>query len=201
MTETTVSDLLPTPPVSSAAPAVDLPEGSAPLPVAPPLLIDVVWGHLARTPGDIHVTGHYLGVMPTAAERALDEAISVPGGRQLIAEHTRRRWLVGALGEVSYFPGHTPGGTGDSLVVRAAVAGMGRVGTFSESNAVRLYASLVRELAGWPASSTRSPSPSDRGRAISPSTRSPARSSWDAVKDWLACRQRTGACGRCRSWR
>ena len=148
MTDTTVSDLLPTPPVSSAAPAVDPQQASAPLPVAPPLLIDVVWGHLARTPGDIHVTGHYLGVMPTAAERALDEAISVPGGRQLIAEHTRRRWLVGALGEVSYFPGHTPGGTGVSLVVRAAVAGMGRVGTFSESNAVRLYASLVRELAG-----------------------------------------------------
>ncbi|MGR6963468.1 CHAT domain-containing protein [Geodermatophilus sp. URMC 61] len=148
MTGTTVGDLLPTPPVSSAAPAVDLQQASAPLPVAPPLLIDVVWGHLARTPGDIHVTGHYLGVMPTAAERALDEAISVPGGRQLIAEHTRRRWLVGALGEVSYFPGHTPGGAGDSLVVRAAVAGMGRVGTFSESNAVRLYASLVRELAG-----------------------------------------------------
>jgi hypothetical protein len=148
MTETTVSDLLPASPVSSAAPAVNLRQSSAPLPVAPPLLIDVVWGHLARAPGDIHVTGHYLGVMPTAAERALDEAISVPGGRQLIAEHTRRRWLVGALGEVSYFPGHTPGGAGGSLVVRAAVAGMGRVGTFSESNAVRLYASLVRELAG-----------------------------------------------------
>ncbi|MGR7023085.1 CHAT domain-containing protein [Geodermatophilus sp. URMC 62] len=86
--------------------------------------------------------------MPTAAERALDEAISVPGGRQFIAEHTRRRWLVGALGEVSYFPGYAPAGDGDSTVVRAAVAGTGRVGTSSESNAVRLYASLVRELAG-----------------------------------------------------
>src|SRR5919112_1886719 len=147
MTETTVSGLLPTPPVSSAAPAVDQPQGSAPLPVAPPLLIDVVWGHLARTPGDVHVTGHYLGVMPTAAERALDAAISVPDGRQVIAEHTRRRWLVGALGEVAYFPGLSTR-TADSAVTRAAVAGMGRVGTFSPSNAVRLYASVARELAG-----------------------------------------------------
>lgn len=33
-------------------------------------------------------------------------------------------------------------------MVRAGVVGMGRVGTFSRANAVRLYASLVRELAG-----------------------------------------------------
>ena len=147
--EASVEDLLATPPVSSAAlprPAGERPR--TPLPVAPPLVVDVVWGHLARTPGDIHVTGHYLGVMPTAAERALDAAISVPGGRQIIAEHTRRRWLVGALGEVAYFHGTSGGRADGSVVVRAGVVGMGRVGTFSRANAVRLYASLVRELAG-----------------------------------------------------
>ena len=149
MTEVSVEDLLATPPVSSATlprPAGEQPR--TPLPVAPPLVVDVVWGHLALTPGDIHVTGHYLGVMPTAAERALDAAISVPGGRQIIAEHTRRRWLVGALGEVAYFPGSSAGRDDGSEVLRAGVVGMGRVGTFSRANAVRLYASLVRELAG-----------------------------------------------------
>lgn len=110
------------------------------------LRIRVVWGDLTRTVADIHVAGHYQGVLPASAERALDRAISPHRG--IIAEHTRRRWLVGELGEVSYFPGAD--GEGDHAVRRAAVAGMGRLGTFNEARAEQLYTSLLRELSALP---------------------------------------------------
>src|SRR5262249_49748461 len=110
------------------------------------LKIAVAWGDLVRAPADIHVAGHYQGVMPSAAERELDKAISPPGPCGVICEHTRRRWLVGALGEVTYFPGRVDSPDERSQVVRAAVAGMGRVGTFSDDNACRMYQSLLREI-------------------------------------------------------
>ena len=98
---------------------------------------------------DIHVVGHYQGVQPASAERAVDKAISGTG-RRIIADHTRRRWLVGALGEISYFPGPGNGtrDAGDMPVRAVAVAGMGRLGTFDEKRATTLYASVLRELGG-----------------------------------------------------
>jgi hypothetical protein len=148
MSDTTIEELLPHSVVSSGvAGRPEQSEARAPEPAAAhPLKITIVWGDLAHTAADIHMAGHYQGVMPSAAERRLDEAISPPGACGIICEHTRRRWLVGALGEISYFPGRVGAPDALSQVVRAAVAGLGRVGTFSEDNACRLYKSLLREV-------------------------------------------------------
>jgi CHAT domain-containing protein len=146
MSDMTIEGLLPHAVVSSGlAEAPERREEKAPVAV-PPLKITVAWGNLAQAPADIHVAGHYRGVMPSAAEQSLDKAISPPGPCGIICEHTRRRWLVGALGEVSYFPGRVGSPDATSQVVRAAVVGMGRVGTFSEDNARRMYQSLLREI-------------------------------------------------------
>jgi hypothetical protein len=148
MSDTTIEDLLPHAVVSSGC--TEVPEQSvenAPEPAAAHRLkIAVAWGDLAHAAADIHVAGHYRGVMPSAAERRLDEAISPAGPCGIICEHTRRRWLVGALGEVAYFPGRVGAPDDTSQVLRAAVVGMGRVGTFTEDNACRLYQSLLREI-------------------------------------------------------
>ena len=109
-----------------------------------PLQLSVAWGDLSRVPADIHVVGHYQGVLPVSAEKALDVAIS--GNRGLIAEHTRRGWVAGVLGEIAYFPGPDTDNAADAVVRRAAIAGIGRPGTFSEQRATQLYASLLREL-------------------------------------------------------
>lgn len=107
--------------------------------------ITVVWGGIAEVQADLHVVGHYRGVMPSGAERALDRAISPPESEGVICRHTRRRWLVGALGEIAYFPGpaRPAAGTG---VVRGAVLGMGRVGTFGHDNARSAFRTLLREV-------------------------------------------------------
>ncbi|MGH3688242.1 MAG: CHAT domain-containing protein [Pseudonocardiaceae bacterium] len=148
MSETTIEGLLLQPVASSGF--IEAPERSeetAPGPaIAHPLKITIVWGDLAHAAADIHVAGHYQGVMPSAAERRLDEAISPPGACGIICDHTRRRWLIGALGEITYFPGRVGAPDATSQVVRAAVTGMGRVGTFTEDNAGRLYKSLLREV-------------------------------------------------------
>jgi hypothetical protein len=163
MSEVRIQDLLDLgrPARPDAAPGVVLPDGEQgpetpahPAPAAAPgsaprLVLEVGWGDFTATPGDIHVAGHYQGVMPVAAEGALDRAVSRSSGRPVIAEHTRRRWLGGALGEVTYFPGRGRGtreGSGAGTIERAAVVGLGRVGTFSTSSAVVLYTSLLREL-------------------------------------------------------
>ena len=104
------------------------------------LRLSVAWGDFTRAPAHIHVVGHYQDVLPTAAEHALDSAISGASERHIIAEHTRRGWLVGRLGEVTYFPSN------HDTVHIAAVAGLGRPGTFTERRAVRLYTSLLTEL-------------------------------------------------------
>jgi CHAT domain-containing protein len=105
----------------------------------------VTWGDITRVKADIHIAGHYQGVAPASAERALDAAIS--SARLIIEEHTRRGWLVGALGEITYFPGKDAPGGGPA-VRRVAVAGMGRLGTFNELRATQMYASLLSELIG-----------------------------------------------------
>jgi hypothetical protein len=148
MFDTTIEELLSNEVVSSGLTEVrDQSEEKAPEPTAAhQLKITVTWGDLTQVTADIHVAGHYRGVMPSAAERRLDEAISSPGPCGVICEHTRRRWLVGALGEVTYFPGRVGAPDVTSQVLRAAVVGMGRVGTFTEDNAGRMYQSLLREI-------------------------------------------------------
>jgi hypothetical protein len=156
---TTIASLLESEPVSAGILPVDTPGAEGPIsattgssrPAAlEPLNLRVVWGDLALQPADIHVAGHYQGVLPSGSEGALDRAISLRPDRGLITEHTRRRWLVGNLGEITYFPG-LDGRTMDNPVVhRVAIAGLGRFGTFSESSAEQLFASVLREITALP---------------------------------------------------
>ena len=112
-----------------------------------PLRLSVVWGDLTKVAADLHLSGHYQGVLPTSAELALDRAISVGAdgafrtGRGVIEEFTRRRWLVEHLGVVSYFPVSQPGS-----MKRAAIVSLGRVGTFNHGRAVQLWESVVTRL-------------------------------------------------------
>jgi hypothetical protein len=108
----------------------------------------VVWGDLTLIPADVHVVGHYNGVLPSSAEQAVDRAISTQ--REVIADHTRRRWLVGELGAITYFPGVDPSADGGVAVRRVAVVGMGRLGAFNETRATLMYSSLLRELGALP---------------------------------------------------
>lgn len=159
MSITSITSLLDVPPVSAGIAPVDkagergpliATPVSLPLVVPEPLNLRVVWGDLALQPADIHVVGHYEGVLPFGTEAALDRSISLSPDRGLIAEHTRRRWLVGDLGEITYFPGPNRAAGSPPVVRRVAVAGLGRPGTFSEGNAEQLYASVFRELLTLP---------------------------------------------------
>lgn len=125
-------------PGNVGSPAEESPE---PRPPRHGLRVWVTWGDLTAVAADVHVVGHYQDVLPAAAEAALDAAISTGAPRSIIAEHTRRRWLVGQLGEVAYFP------SAHDTVRIPAVAGLGRHGTFTEHRAVQLYTSLLTELA------------------------------------------------------
>jgi hypothetical protein len=122
-------------------------EGDSPPPAAggppprPKLAVEVVWGDITQAVSDIHFVGHYVGVLPQKAERALDRAMAgeTDGSdkRRIIREWTKRGLLRGALGEVAFFP-WDPGGR---LV---GVAGMGRPGTFHRPQLKILARSLAR---------------------------------------------------------
>lgn len=151
-----IAGLLDAPPVAAETARPSAPsEPAADQAPDSPLHLTVVWGNLTLVPADVHVVGHYQGVVPTSVERALDEAISVPPdgtGRSLrgvIEEATRRRWLVEQLGVVSFFPVARPG-----PVQRPAVVAMGRVGTFNQRRATQLYESLISRVASLPDVST-----------------------------------------------
>ena len=111
--------------------------GAAPAEVRRTLEIEVAWGDIASGGGTCAV-GHYIGVLPQRAELVIDWAVSGTRDerRLLLTDLTKRGALRGELGEVAFFPM-----TGGSL---AAVAGMGRPGTF---NAPRLK-TLTRALVG-----------------------------------------------------
>jgi CHAT domain len=150
MTVPSIADLLEVAPVHSGVATAVAPGGAGQATgdggASLPLRLSVTWGDIARVPADIHVAGHYQGVAPVSAEHALDAAIS-SAPRFVIGEHTRRGWLVGTLGEVSYFPGKDPRDSAPA-VRRVALAGMGRPGTFSELRATQMHASLLGELIG-----------------------------------------------------
>ena len=113
----------------------------------PRLRVEVVWGDITKARGDVYAVGHYEGVLPQRAERALDEAVSGPGKRRhlVITDQTRRGILRGALGDVAFFP------WGRRVV---AVAGMGHAGTFGEPELQRLARNLTWAVAGLPAART-----------------------------------------------
>ena len=37
--------------------------------------VEVVWGSVIETTGDVHLVGHYQGVLPQNAEEVLDKAV------------------------------------------------------------------------------------------------------------------------------
>ncbi|WP_405982569.1 CHAT domain-containing protein [Streptomyces sp. NBC_00158] len=124
-------------PVRSPTPA----PAPQPRPDGPTVNITVVWGDLVEVAADLHVTGHYQSVVPSAAELMLDRAIS-DGPRPLITEHTRLGWIDAQLGEVTYFP------CKEGPIRVAAVIGMGPMGTLNEHRAGQMYASLLGEAIG-----------------------------------------------------
>jgi CHAT domain-containing protein len=102
------------------------------------LRLDVVWGDITKVDGDMYAVGHYQGVLPQYAEKALDDALAA--GTPMpppIAEHTRRGLINSDIAEISLFP--WPGR--DGRVV--AVCGMGTIGTFDVDGLRRLSRRLV----------------------------------------------------------
>ena len=92
--------------------------------------LDIVWGDVTKFAAQLYSVGHYRGVLPQRAEWSLDQAISTkddPDGG-IIASHTRRGALPGAIGDVSYFPWATPGPSAP-----LPVAGMGDPGVFGRA--------------------------------------------------------------------
>ena len=101
------------------------------------LNIGVVWGDIARVQSEVCAVGHYMGVLPQRAEQKLDWAVSGTEDERklLLTELTKRGALRGELGEVILFP------MAEGRL--AAVAGMGRPGTFNHSRLEILTRALV----------------------------------------------------------
>jgi hypothetical protein len=96
---------------------------------------------LAEAP-DALAVGHYLGVAPQAAEKAVDELLSAgdpPGVRGVLAELSERGILRGALGQPFFLPDPRARGGRPRLV---AVAGLGEPGRLG----VPELTVVVREL-------------------------------------------------------
>lgn len=143
--------------LTAAAPLADAPspgqpdQPSAPRSAAdvsnPRLRVEVEWANIAQARGDVFVVGHYIGVLPQNAERALDKALSgfavnardVDENRLMLTDLTRRGAIRGSLGELIFFPWKGKG--------QIALAGMGRLGTFKEPQLVTLAASVTQSIA------------------------------------------------------
>ncbi len=113
--------------------------GSPPTP--PKLAVEAVWADITKADAQVYAVGHYTGVPPQRAERALDQKVSrweKKGDRLIISEFARRGVFRGSLGEVSFFP-WDPG----KLV---AVVGMDRPGTFHQSQLRILARGLARSV-------------------------------------------------------
>lgn len=106
----------------------------------PQLRIEVVWDDIRAVDADVHVVGHYQGVLPQHAERLLDEAVSgaqggADPGHLVITELTRRGALRGALCDLAFVP------WGRDRVV--LVAGMGTPGSFRVKELSKLMAAVA----------------------------------------------------------
>jgi hypothetical protein len=119
----------------------------------PVLAVEVVWGDVVRAEGDVYAAGHYENVLPQHAERALDEVVSGPDARSdedrlVITGLTRRGVLRGALGDVYFYPWAETGRRGRARI--AAIAGMGRAGTFGSGELRRLARNLAVAVSALP---------------------------------------------------
>ncbi len=115
----------------------------------PELKIEVVWGNIAASAGDVLAVGHYRGVLPQAAELALDRAVSKAGNDGddgVLTKMTRRNLLRGGLGDVDFFPLAADDGR---LV---AVCGMGFQGSFGAGSLRSLHRNLAWSVMSLPAS-------------------------------------------------
>ncbi len=90
------------------------------------LKVEVVWGDITKVDADAYAVGHYEGIEPQNALKAIDVALSGCGwddrDQQILRRQEARGNLSGAEGRVTFFP------WGDSAVV---VVGMGQPGTFT----------------------------------------------------------------------
>jgi hypothetical protein len=121
---------------------------AAAAPTSARLNVVVEWADIIKATGDVFVVGHYLGVPPQNAERALDVALSDMAGsppgsvvdesRLLLTDLTRRGNIRGSLGEVLFFPWKGRG--------HIVLAGMGRLGTFKDTQLRTLARSLAQTV-------------------------------------------------------
>ncbi|HEX6851984.1 MAG TPA: CHAT domain-containing protein [Candidatus Polarisedimenticolaceae bacterium] len=92
----------------------------------PRIAVEVRCDDISNVDADVYAVGHYIGVPPQRAELAVDRMVS--GTREtaklVLTSLTRRGELVGALGDVQFYPI-----AGNPRRV-AAIAGMGHAGTF-----------------------------------------------------------------------
>jgi hypothetical protein len=102
--------------------------------------VEVVWGSVTETDGDVHVVGHYQGVLPQNAEKALDEAVSAVPDEPIIRDLTERGVIRGALGDLNFLP------WGKDRMV--GIAGMGVPGTFATPQLQKLVASVAATVGG-----------------------------------------------------
>ncbi len=116
-------------------------------PAAAKLAVEVVCGDITRVEGDLYAVGHYVGVLPQAAELALDRVISpagAPPDAQVLRMHTRRGVLRGELGDVDLYP------WADGSGRLVAIAGMGYPGTFGAAELRKLASRLALAVSGLP---------------------------------------------------
>ncbi len=118
---------------------------------APQIEVEVIWGDVTKCDADIYTVGHYQGVLPQAAEMALDAAMSNDPHRRnldrhVLRQHTLRGSLRGALGDVNFYPWITE----DGRTRTVAVAGMGRIGSFTPAAVRTMSAKLAWAVSGLP---------------------------------------------------
>jgi pimeloyl-ACP methyl ester carboxylesterase len=116
------------------------------------LKIQVVWGDICSTEGDVYCVGHYQGVLPQYAEFALDRAMSGTEDQehQVLRQYTIQGTLKGALGDVNFFPWGQSGGKTRTV----AVAGMGYPGSFGAGQLLTLTGKLAWAISNLPAINT-----------------------------------------------
>jgi len=136
-------------------PAAPVPESTTPAaPERPTLPIEVVWGDVTLTPGDVYAVGHYIDILPQYAELALDRVVSglqdaekIDPNDLVLTRFTRQGLLRGELGDIKFFPW----GGGDKRNRFVAVCGMGYPsGAFEESRLRMLHRNLAGSINALP---------------------------------------------------
>lgn len=121
-------------------------------PERPVLEIEVIWDDITNASGDVYAAGHYIGVVPQRAEKALDFVVSDSTDEEdlVLTRLTRSNVLRGELGEISFFPW----GGSQKRNRLIAICGMGHYGPFGSSQLRRLYYNLAQSIMAFPDSRT-----------------------------------------------